>query len=110
MAAVKVHDGTFHEIVRKRAQGASKFARKSAWGPSFVKVAMRSGAPDKGIVIGAAHAHNIVYQDSTRRFVCIDGFGDKNTVPIHEMSHFANRFKLKRARCRLTKTIRELSA
>jgi hypothetical protein len=64
----------------------------------------------KGIVIGAVHADNIVYQDGARRFVCIDGFGDKNTVPVHEMSRFANRLKLKRAQRRLTRTIRELSA
>ena len=65
---------------------------------------------EKGFVVGAVHAHNIVYQDSARRFVCIDGFGDKNTVPVHELSRFANRLKLKRARRRLSRTISGLSA
>lgn len=64
---------------------------------------------EKGIVIGGVHTHNIVYQDSARRFVCVDGFGDKNTIPVHEMSRLANRLKLKRARRRLTRAIRTLS-
>lgn len=64
---------------------------------------------EKGIVIGGVHTHNVVYQDSTRRFVCIDGFGDKNIIPVHEMSRLANRLKLKRARRRLTRAIQALS-
>jgi hypothetical protein len=97
-------DGTLAPTLRQLVEEGRFTADHAALLDEFFDI-----CAEKGIVIGGVHTHNIVYQDSTRRFVCVDGFGDKNTIPVHEMSRLANRLKLKRARRRLTRAIRALS-
>lgn len=97
-------DGSLAPTLRQLLKEGRFTAEHAARLDDFFDICM-----EKGFVVGAVHAHNIVYQDSMQRFVCIDGFGDKNTIPIHEVSRFANRLKLKRARRRLARTVRELS-
>jgi hypothetical protein len=98
-------DGTLAPTLKQLVEEGRFTADHAAILDAFFDICM-----EKGIVVGTVHADNIVYQDGAQRFVCIDGFGDKNTIPIHEISRFANRLKLQRARRKLARAIRGLSS
>jgi hypothetical protein len=63
------------------------------------------------VVIGDMHAWNIVYGSDSRsaeRFVLIDGFGEKHTIPFTSMSRRINQRHTRRLYSRMREQLRRL--